>query len=282
MKSAHLVRRRPHLARQIPAHVPLLAAVGFTFLPFVLMVLTSLKSIPQFYRNFWGLTLAISWTNYVDAWQTVRAYLVNSVLVSGASVAGVLVLSCLSAYVFARFVFPGRTALFLALISVLMVPGVLTLVPAFMVVRQLGLLNSHLALIFPYVSGGQVLAILLLRSCFAAIPRELFDAATVDGSSELRIFWHVVLPLSRPMLGVVAIMNLLWTWNEFMWPFVTLNDARKFVLPVGLLAYNTSLYGAQLPALFAGYVLASLPLLLLFAFSTRAFIKGMTSGALKC
>lgn len=156
------------------------------------------------------MAFPISWTNYVDAWQIVRAYLLNSILVNGASVAGVLELSCLSAYVFARFVFPGRTALFLVLIAVLMVPGVLTLVPAFMVVRQLGLLNSQLAFIFPSVTGGQVLAILLLRSCFAAIPRELFDAATVDGSGELRIFWHVVLPLSRPMLGVVAIMNLLW------------------------------------------------------------------------
>jgi len=260
----------------------LLVAVGLTFLPFVVMVLTSFKSVPQFYRNFWGLSLPLCWANYADGWQTVRPYLLNSVLVSSASVAGVLVLSCLTAYVFARFTFPGRGALFLILLAVLMVPGVLTLVPAFMVVRKLGLLNSHWALILPYVSGGQVFAIFLLRSCFEAIPRDLFDAATVDGSSELRIFWHVVLPLSRPMLGVVAIMNLLWTWNEFMWPFVTLNDARKFVLPVGLLAYNTSLYGSQYPALFAGYVLASVPLLVLFACTTKAFIRGMTSGALKC
>lgn len=278
-------RSRPRglfAAGQMPAHVVLLAAVAFTFLPFGVMILTSLKSNPQFYRDFWGLASPIVWANYVDAWQTVRPYLLNSILVSGTSVAGVLVLSSITAYVFARFTFPGRNALFLALIAVLMVPSVLTLVPAFMVVRQLGLLNSHLALILPYVSGGQVFAIFLLRSCFEAIPRDLFDAATVDGSSELHIFWHVVLPLSRPMLSVVAIMNLLWTWNEFMWPFVTLNDARKFVLPVGLLAYNTSLYGCQYPALFAGYIIASLPLLMLFALTTKAFIRGMTSGALKC
>ncbi len=267
---------------QFSIHLVLLAAAVLTFLPFVVMVVTSLKSIPQLYRNFWGLSSPLHWQNYAQAWQNVRPYLVNSVLVSGASVAGVLFLACLTAYVFARFAFPGKRTLFLALLAVLMVPGVLTLVPAFMVVRQLGLLNSHWALIFPYVSGGQVFAILLLRTCFEAIPRDLFDAATVDGSSELRIFWHVVLPQSRPMLGVVAIMNLLWTWNEFMWPFVTLNDARKFVLPVGLLAYNTSLYGSQYPELFAGYMIASVPLLALFALTTKAFIRGMTSGALKC
>ncbi|MDZ7337628.1 MAG: carbohydrate ABC transporter permease [candidate division KSB1 bacterium] len=267
---------------QLPLHLVLCCALALTFLPFAVMALTSLKSIPQFYRNFWGVSTPLHWHNYTEAWQNVRPYLANSVLVSGASVAGVLVLACLTAYVFARFTFPGKKTLFLVLLAVLMVPGVLTLVPAFMVVRQLGLLNSHWALILPYVSGGQVFAIFLLRTCFEAIPRDLFDAATVDGSSELRILWHVVLPLSRPMLGVVAIMNLLWTWNEFMWPFVTLNDARKFVLPVGLLAYNTSLYGSQYPVLFAGYIIASLPLLVLFALTTKAFMKGMTSGALKC
>ena len=244
------------------------------------MLLTSLKSIPQFYHNFWGIAFPLHWENYAEAWVDIRPYIMNSIVVSGTAVVGVLTLGSITAYVFARFDFRGRTLLFYAIISLLMVPGVLTLIPAFMVVKQLNLLNTHWALILPYISGGQVFAIFFLRSFFEAIPRDLFDAATVDGSSEMKILWHIVLPLSRPILGVVAIMNLLWTWNEFMWPFVTLNDAAKFVLPVGLLTY-ASQYGSQYGTMFAGYAIAALPLLILFAFTTKTFMKGMTSGAVK-
>lgn len=170
--------------------------------------------------------------------------------------------------------------LFFAILSLLMVPGILTLIPAFMVVKKLGLLNTHWVLILPYISGGQVFAIFLLRSFFEGLPRDIFDAATVDGCPEYKIIWHLVLPLSRPILGTVAIVNLLATWNEFIWPYVTIQSPAKFVVPVGMLSYATQ-FGTKYGTMFAGYTIAALPLLILFMLTTRTFIKGLSSGAVK-
>lgn len=261
-------------------HSVLIALLVLTFYPFIFMFLTSFKSVGQFYRNFWSVSLPLHWENYIDAWWGVKNYILNSIIVSGLSLSGVLVLGTLTSYVFVRFSFRGRTFLFYSVLCLLMIPGVLTLVPSYMIVKKLGLLNTHWVLILPYISGGQVFAIFILSSFFETIPKDLFDAATIDGAKEYKILWHLVVPLSKPILGVVAIMNLLWTWNEFMWPFVTLNDARTFVLPVGLLTYFGQ-YGANYGVMFAGYAIASIPLLLLFAFTARTFMRGISSGALK-
>jgi len=256
-----------------------------TFYPFIFMLITSLKSVPQFYHNFWSLARPFHWENYVEAWQIIHRFILNSIFVSGITLIGVLSLGSITAYIFARFDFWGKNFLFYAIISLLMIPGILTLVPTFMTVKQLGLLNTRWVMILPYISGGQVFAIFLLRSFFESLPRDLFDAATIDGCPEHRILWHVVLPLSRPILGTVAIINLIATWNEFIWPFVTLQSMDKFVLPVGLLSYfstsSNALYGAKYGTMFAGYTIAALPLLLLFLFTMRVFIKGLSSGAMK-
>ncbi|MBN1352522.1 carbohydrate ABC transporter permease [candidate division KSB1 bacterium] len=267
-------------SRKLTSHIILILLGAITFFPFVFMIITAFKSVPQFYHNFWGISLPLHWENFFEAWRSMRRYILNSMLVSGVTLFGVLTLGSISAYVFARFDFKGRDVLYFAMLSLLMVPGVLTLVPSFMVVKQLGLLNSYWVLILPYISGGQVFATFLLRSFFETIPKDLFDAATIDGTSEPRILRHIVLPLSKPILGVVAIMNLLATWNEFMWPYVTLNDAGKFNLPIGLLTFGSQ-YGFEYGLRFAGYLIASAPLLLLFTFATKTFMKGMSSGAVK-
>jgi ABC-type glycerol-3-phosphate transport system permease component len=266
--------------KRLLVHSFLLVLLVLTFYPFAFMFLTSFKSVGQFYRNFWGISLPLNSGNYIEAWWGVKNYVLNSIVVSGLSLCGVLILGCLTSYVFVRFNFWGRTFLFYAILGLLMIPGVLTLVPLYMIVKKLGLLDTRWVLILPYISGGQVFAIFVLSSFFETIPKDLFDAATIDGAKEHRILWHLVIPLSKPILGVVAIMNLLWTWNEFMWPFVTLNDAAKFVIPVGLLTYFGQ-YGTNYGVMFAGYAIAAIPLLLLFAFATRTFMRGISSGALK-
>ncbi|MCD6384952.1 carbohydrate ABC transporter permease [Candidatus Sumerlaeota bacterium] len=262
------------------AHLLLMILLILTFYPFIFMVLTSFKSVGQFYRNFWSISLPLHPENYLEAWNGVKFYILNSIIVSGLSLIGVLFLASITSYVFTRFRFFGRDFLFYAIISLLMVPGVLTLVPTFMIAKKLSLLDTRWVLILPYISGGQVFAIFVLSAFFGTIPRDLFDASAIDGAKEYQILWHLVIPLSKPILGVVAIMNLLWTWNEFMWPYVTLNDARKFVLPVGLLTYFGQ-YGANYGVMFAGYIIASIPLILVFSIATRTFIRGISSGALK-
>jgi len=261
-------------------HALLLALLFFTFYPFLFLLMTSLKDNDQFFHRFWSVPHPVRWENYREAWGAIQHYIFNSVLVSTASVVGVLGVASLSAYVFARHRFPGSTVLFYAILGLLMFPGVLTLISAFVWMKQLHLLNTRWALVLPYIAGGQVFAIFVLRSFLAALPEELFEAARLDGASELQIFLRLALPLSKSILGTLAIMNLISTWNDYVWPLIVLSDDSKKTLSIGLAffqgAYNTT-YGP----LMAGYVIASLPLLALFLFTMRHFMRGLMSGALK-
>ncbi|HEY3079959.1 MAG TPA: carbohydrate ABC transporter permease, partial [Chloroflexota bacterium] len=170
--------------------------------------------------------------------------------------------------------------LFFLVIALLMIPGILTLVPQFILIRGLGLFNTPWALIVPYISGGQVFAIFILRQFFAAIPEELFEAARTDGASEARAFLMISVPLSQSILGVVTIMHVLHSWNDLIWPLVTLTSQSNFTLTLGLFAFRNENWTNWGP-LFAGYVIASIPLLILFALTSRLFVEGLASGALK-
>lgn len=271
-------RKKP--AANLASHAVLLVALLLTLYPFIFMVLTSLKTTPQFYHNIWSVSLPPTWGNYATAWQAIRRYIAMTLLISGSSALGVVLLGCVVAYIFARFDFPCKRVLYGAILSVMMIPGILVLVPSFMIVKQLHMLNTPWALVLPYIAGGQVLAIFLLRQFIEEIPHDLFDSATIDGASHTRVLWHVALPLARPIIGVIAIMDVLGTWNNLIWPYVVLNDARQYNLPVGLFTFAGQ-YGNRYGEMFAGYTLASIPLILLFAFTTRTFLKGITGGSVK-
>lgn len=253
-----------------------------TFYPFIFTIITSLKDNPQFMHSFWGITWPLHFSNYLDAWSRISQYILNSAVVTGASALGVLIVGSVSAFTFARFSFPGRDFLFLCILSLLMIPGILTLVPAFLLVKNLGLLNTYWALILPYISGGQIFAIFILRSFIASLPEELFEAARVDGATTLQCFSNIAIPLSKPVLVTVAIMNILSTWNDYVWPLVTIPDGRLWTITVGIVSFSSQYSGLQMwGPMFAGYVIASIPLIVLFFFTMRYFIAGLTSGALK-
>ena len=160
-------------------------------------------------------------------------------------------------------------------------PAVLTLVPSFLLVKQLGLLNSYWAMILPYVAFGQVFAIFVFRSFFAGLSEELFESARLDGAGHWALYWHIVLPLSRPVFSVVIIMNVLGTWNNFLWPYIVNTDDRHHVLASGLYTMAVSSISADFGTMFAAYTMSSIPLLVLFIYATKPFIRGLTSGALK-
>ncbi len=218
---------------------------------------------------------------YGYAWEVLQPYMFNTVLVCLATVFGVVLVGSVSAYVFSRCRFRGRGTLFLAVLSFMMIPGVLTLVPSFLWVKQLGLLNSHWVLILPYMAGGQVFAIFLFKSFFDGLPAELFESAKMDGAGHLTLYWRMVLPLSKSVIAVVAIVNILGTWNNFLWPFITNSDAKFHVVSSGLYLMNQSQVSANYSTMFAAYVLASIPLLVLFMYATKPFMAGVTSGAFK-
>jgi ABC-type glycerol-3-phosphate transport system permease component len=163
----------------------------------------------------------------------------------------------------------------------MMIPSVLTLVPQFVLVSDLHLLETRWALILPYTAAGQVLAVFIMRAFFAGLPEELFESARMDGAGELTAFWRIALPLTKPILGAVAILQLLSTWNDYVWPFVvTQQSPDLYTLVVGLVSF-TGRHSTQWGPLMAGNIFASLPLVLVFLFMTRYFIDGLTAGALK-
>ncbi len=274
------VRTRRGWLRELPKHAVLLLLLVLTFYPFIAMALISGKDLGQFTTQTWSLSLPFHWENYGAAWQAVSVYMLNNVIVAGSSAVGVIVLSTLSAYVFARYSFPGREALFYLIIGLLMVPFILTLIPQYILVRDLHLLNTRWALILPYTSGGQAFGIFLLRSFFASLPEELFEAARIDGAGDRTIVLRLVLPLSWSIMATLAIFHVLYVWNDIIWPAVAIDDDSLKTIVTGLLSF-TSAYSTDYGPLMAAYTLASLPLLVLFATASRYFVAGLTSGALK-
>jgi ABC-type glycerol-3-phosphate transport system permease component len=222
---------------------------------------------------------------FVYTWRVFRPYMLNSLIVSLSSAFGVVLVGSISAYVFSRYRFPGHKALFLVVLSFMMIPGVLTLVPSFLWVKQLGLINSYWVLILPYVAGGQIMAIFLMKGFFDGLPQELFESARLDGAGHLQQYWHIVLPLSRQIIAVVVIVNILGTWNNFLWPQIANPNSKYAVVSTGLFLLSQTqgagVGGADKSTMFAAYVIASIPLLLLFVYATKPFMTGVTSGAFK-
>jgi len=220
---------------------------------------------------------------YIYAWQIFRPFMRNSLLVSLSSALGVVLIGSLCAYVFSRYRFPGHRALFLVILSFMMIPGVLTLVPSFLWVKKLGLINSYWVLILPYVTGGQIIAIFLFKGFFDGLPQELFESARLDGAGHFAQYWHIVLPLSKQIIMVVVIMNILGTWNNFLWPQIANGDTSYAVVSSGLylMSHTQATAAGDKSTMYAAYVISSLPLLVLFVYATKPFMTGVTSGAFK-
>ncbi len=278
MKSQRISSRPRRL--DLGTHAILFVAVLLTYIPFWILLVTSLKSVEQFYHSLVLPELPLQWGNYITAWGVVSRYILNSTIVTLTVVIGVLVVSSMSSFAFARYSFPGRTVLFYLIVGLLMVPGILTLVPAFVWIRDLGLLNTRWALILPGIAGEQVFAIFVLRAFMAGLPEELFEAARVDGAGMLRSYWNIALPLSKPILSVVVITATLATWNDYIWPLIVISDTTLLTIPIGL-AYFQGQYQTEFGPMMAGYVIGSIPLLVLFFFTMRQFVQGLTGGAFK-
>lgn len=245
-----------------------------TWYPFVFMVATSLKTRNQFFQNFWGFTYPFDWQNYVNVWPRAFQGIQNSLVYSSLTLVLTLTFSLLGGYAFGRFDFRGKNFIFLAILMLLMVPGIVTIVPLFVLIRQLGLMNTWGALVFPWTGFEMVFGIFLMRLFFEKLPRELFDAARIEGASEWKVLFFVAIPLALPGLGSVAILDVLFTWNDLVWPIVTMSDQTN--LPAGPMALlfrgsENIDYGA----IFAAYVTLSAPLVILFTFFTRQFLRGI-------
>lgn len=303
-------RRRAELA----AHAALLALGFLTLAPFLFVLNNSFRSTVEQQKAFFGLPQAFAHMfsktpvevldenlqrtlvppekcfsyflnevtrGYQLARGVLHVYLLNTFEVCLSVALGVVLMGSMVAYLLARYRFPGCRIVYFYIIATMMFPAVLMLVPSYMVVRELGLLNSFWALFFPYLAGGQVFAIFVFKGFFDGLPEELFESARLDGAGHFNLYTRIVLPLSKPVISVVAIMTILGAWNNFMWPFVTNTDGSFHVISSGLFVMTRTPVAQNPGTLYAAYVLSSLPLLLLFIAATKPFIQGVTSGAFK-
>ena len=263
------------------SRIVILSLLGaLTFVPFIVTIIISFKTIPQFNHQPFLPTFPLQFQNYVVAGESVYLYVLNSLYVTGMAVVLTLVVATATAYAFARFDFPFKEPLYMMFIGLLMIPPLLSLVTRFIMVKNLGMLNTHWSLIVPYVSGGQVFMIFIAKTFFENLPEDLFESARLDGARELRILWSIVLPMSRPIIWTLAVLNIRNNWNNILWPLITLSERVKFPVSVGLLYFQTQ-YQVDRGPMMAGYIIASIPMIVLFTFASKQFVQGLTSGALK-
>jgi ABC-type glycerol-3-phosphate transport system permease component len=267
----------------------LLAAILalFFFGPFYWTVASSLKApveITTYPPIF--VPAQLQFQNYVRAWTKVPflTFYINSIMVTGLAVTGQVLSATLVAYGFARFQFPFRNTLFMLVIATLIVPWEVTIVPSFLLYKFLGWLDTLKPLIVPSWFGGSPLYIFLLRQFFMSIPRDLDEAAEMDGANSFRILWQILVPLCLPALTTVAIFSFLQHWNEFIQPLIFLNTPDHFTVSLGLRLFQTSPADPGEPKehlLMAAAVIASLPCILLFFAAQRFFVRGIVMSGIK-
>lgn len=263
-------------------HAVLIPAAFLFLLPFLWMLSTSLKSdeLLYAYPPVW-IPWPPNWLNYPDAVNYISffLYLRNTLTIAIAATIGILISSSMVAYSLARIPWPGRNVLFIATLATLMLPFQVTLIPLFLVFRNLGWVGDLRPLIVPHFFGG-ALYIFLLRQFFMTIPMELSEAARIDGAGEFRIYWRIILPLSRPALATVAIFEFIARWRDYLGPLIYLNDQRLYTLSLGLQQYSSQ-YGREWGLLMAASVLITLPIILLFFFLQRTFVQGIALTGIK-
>jgi multiple sugar transport system permease protein len=261
--------------RATASYIGLSAGAVVMLVPFVWMVSTSLKNGASVfvYPPQW-LPEPVVWSNYADVVRVMPflRYLLNTTFVAGSVTLLQLLVSSLAAFAFARLRFPGRNRLFLAYLATLMVPGQVTLIPNFLIVKYLGWIDTYQALIIPQVFSA--FGTFLLRQFFLTIPRELDDAARIDGASALAFFRKILLPLSTPALATLAVFTFTAQWNNFLWPLIVVNDVQMRTLTVGLRAL-VGQFTVQYPLLMAGSVIALAPMVVVFLLAQRAFVRGI-------
>lgn len=284
--NARVLARLPRLgAAEVAGAAVIWGALGailvLTIVPIALMLMLSLKDNGQIYARFWAPPEPVRWENYLLGFQGIWPYVVNSLVACAASTVITVILSAIAGYVFARHRFPGKDLIYTGILALLMIPPILTLIPTYVLVYQMGIANTAWALILPWSSGGQVFGILLCRSFFATLSEEFFDAARIDGASELQALIYVAVPLSSSILVTLAIIRLVTTYNNFIWPLVAISDTSKQVVAVGLTQFATNSGVAELGPQMAAYVFATIPIVVVFLFGMRYYIQGLVSGGLK-
>ena len=274
------------LAERAALWAALLGIAVVMLVPFAWLVTSSLKSeLAIFsYPPQWIPRPAL-WQNYVEAWQTkpFGLYLWNSVVILALNLVAIIGSASLCAYGFARLNFPGRDLWFAIALATMMLPNVVLLVPSFVIFTRIGWRNTILPLTVPAFFGGGAFNIFLLRQFFRSLPRELADAARIDGSNEFGIYWRIIMPLAKPALATVAVFTFINSWNDFIGPLLYLSrDPTKYTVALGLALFRQAFIGrTRWDLVMAGSTLMILPVILVFFMAQRFFIQGIAVSGIK-
>lgn len=278
--------RRPFSLREagvrVPIYVLLLLAASLALIPFAWLFTATLKNSDDIFAytflppSLSRLTLA----NFRELLTTVpfARYLLNSVFITCTIVVVQLFLSSMAGFALAKYEFKGKKAIFLLMLSTLMIPAQVTMAPAYELLYRMGLVDTYAGLIIP--GAVNVFGIFLFERALRQVPDELIHAARIDGCTEFRIYWSVVMPVARPMIGAFCLIAFMGSWNSFLWPQIMLHTNTRFTLPIAL-NQMIGIYSQQYGMLMAGTFLSVLPVVILFFLLQREFIAGLTAGAVK-
>ncbi|MFH1311733.1 MAG: carbohydrate ABC transporter permease [Candidatus Eisenbacteria bacterium] len=275
------------ILRKIPIHVILIVGAISMVMPFIWMVSTSLKSPQETFippdlthlRPTWVPNQVIL-DNYIEAWSEVPfpRYFLNTIFIAICIVGGVVITSCLAAYAFAKFDFPGRETLFIFFLSMMIVPQAVYLVPSFIIMSRLGWVDTYMAQIVPWLA--QIFSIFLLRQQFRTIPDDYYDAALIDGCSRMGFLWRVLVPLSKPTLITIGLFALLGSWNSFIWPLIMTNSDKLRPIQVGL-SYFAQEQGTEYGLMMAAATFCVAPVVVIYFIAQKQVIESYAKSGIK-
>lgn len=250
--------------------------------PILWMVINSFKSEQEFANNQFGFPKEFVIENYISAWETANlgTLFSNSIFICLTATFLTVLIGAVTSYFLSRFTFKLNKAVYTFFIFGMLIPIHATLVPMFILMRNIGLLNTPITLIFPYIAFHLPITIFILTSFMKAFPKDIEESAIMDGCGIFRIFWSIILPMSRPALATVLILNFIYNWNEFSFALVLINDPNLQTLPLGLASFAgqfTTNYGAQM----AGLTMSLIPIIAFYLLLEKEIVKGMTAGAVK-
>lgn len=281
----HVNRRHRTRDSMGPAQLPLLLLLlaGFVIVAYPLfwIAMSSLKPSREISVAMWAPPRSLRWENYVDAWKLgISDYFMNSLIVTLSSIFGVLAISSLCAYGLSRFRAHWLKYVLVFVMGGMMLNPEVCLIPLYGLLSKLGIRNTYLALIIPYIAFRLPFTTILVRSFFLGIPREIEEAAIIDGCSSVRIFSSVFIPLSHPILITSAILTAYYAWNEFLFGIIFIDSSKYRTIPAGLMGFRDALHVEWGPII-AGMAISSLPLIVFFVAAQKQFIRGMTAGSVK-
>jgi raffinose/stachyose/melibiose transport system permease protein len=279
VKPHHTPRR--HRLRSLWVYIPAIAWLLLAGLPFLFVILTSFKTVQGYMADLWALPATLDFSNYIQSFQGgIGRFFINSLIVSLVSVFLTVILSALASFPLAKMRFRLNRPLFLLFIAGSMIPVHVTLIPIYTLTNDLGIYDTFLALLGPYVGFHLPLAVLIITEFMHQLPRELEEAARVDGAGPFEIFRRIMLPLSVPALSTVAIYTFIFVWNEFVFALVLLSSRSNLTLPLGLMQFSGE-YSINVPGIMSAVTLASMPIILFYLVMQERVVAGMVAGAIK-